>query len=119
MKILNLLIIVLGIFFSIVFWEWLIGATFTIFAKVLIISIFCNGVRISLDKKMIFRFIWEFTDAYFPEYLKKPLTHCVYCFASTWGTLAYILQPNPNIYEWFICIVCAIWFNGFVYSLHE
>jgi hypothetical protein len=87
--------------------------------KIIIIAIVCNGIRIALDEKMILHVFWKFSDFYLPLWLKKPLTHCIYCFASIYGTITYWLLPDATPTEWVLCIIGAIWMNGFISQLHD
>jgi len=100
---------------------------------IIIMSLFCVGVRISFEEKMIFHPVYNFIKGltyrkvltinhddkkvYEREHtwIAKPLIDCPYCFASTYGSLVFwtmfYLNHKPFtpdvLIECAICVVCS------------
>ncbi len=90
--------------------------------KIFLMSLFCVGVYKASEPEMILEpvrnLIYKIVTN---EYLRKPLFGCVYCMASIWGTIAYILlyllgygySPAGHL----LCCVCCVAMNGIIVNL--
>lgn len=95
--------------------------------KIIIISLFCNGLNIALKEKMILFSFGEWVRKVVKnETVLKPLVNCVYCFASVWGTIIYwlitIVLNNQSVCaqtltEWVIICFSCIFTNGLFYAI--
>lgn len=90
--------------------------------KTFMMSLFCFGMYTAMQPGMLLNPIKEKLRG-MPSYLFKPLFACIYCMASTWGTLAYILISiyckDFNIAEYVVCVVSCIALNKWLYILIE
>ena len=109
---------------------------------IIIMSLFCVGIRISFEEKMIFHPVYRFLSRALqkPVFLKgtvvdpvtfksrwiaKPLIDCIYCFPSTYGSLVFwtmfYLNHKPFtpdvLIEWAICVVCSSPVAGGLYKI--
>jgi len=88
--------------------------------NIFLMALFCVGVYKASDTGMIFNRAKEFCYRYLPHKLFHPLFGCIYCMASIWGSVAYVLLSfiigyNISVAEWLFCCVCCIPVNGFIY----
>ena len=86
-------------------------------------SLFCVGLKISLEEGMILRPIHNWLERKIKkEWIKKLLFSCVYCFSSFWGAAVYWAVPHKGysgvelIVYWLILTVCCVCVNGVFYS---
>lgn len=91
--------------------------------KIFLMSLFCVGIRKVTDEGMIFFFIKKFLNDHIKnEAILNPIINCIYCFASVWGSIAYILLSfiigyEINAIEWIYCCICCVFVNGFLWNL--
>jgi len=92
--------------------------------KIFLISLFCVAIRKITDEGMVFYPVKEWLNRVIKsEVILSPLINCVYCFASFWGSVAYvllthfILSQHINCAEWAFCCICAAPLNGFLWNL--
>lgn len=91
--------------------------------KVFIMACFCFGVYKASRPGMLLGKIASFSSDKL-GWLNKPLFGCIYCMASIWGTISYVLiqlaYKEPfNIAEWLVLIVACISVNAFIYNSIE
>lgn len=108
---------------------------------IILMSLFCVGIRISFEEKMIFHPVYNFlsrnlqkavyqsewtVDPEFkPRWIAKPFIDCAYCFPSTYGSLIFwtmfYLNHKPFtpdvLIEWAICVVCSSPVAGGLYKI--
>jgi hypothetical protein len=94
-----------------------------IILKSFAMSMFCYGVYLSGADGMIFEKLSAFSKKHFGIF-HKPLFGCIYCMASIWGTVSYILIINAlgdkfGISELVVCCVMSISFNAYIYNTLE
>ena len=88
---------------------------------ILIIGLFCTGLRMITAEGMIFYFLrkpYEKTTGII-KYLLKPLIGCVTCMASFHGIWIYYTLKGFNSVEMIICCIGAACINTLLYSFFE
>ena len=109
----------------------------TVLKIVLIISLFCVGLHVSLEKGMILFPIRKLIQKLIykkvkfnglnkfnlePTTISKPIMDCVYCMPSLYGSLIYFYYNFNNIQttgfyvEWIITLFCSSALAGFIYE---
>lgn len=110
-----------------------------IIGKIIIISLFCLGLRAITDEGMIFYFLrkpfeglydkaqnfkelfgsssYQYRLAITKAYIAKPIILCHTCFASVWGTAVYLSMWEFDLVSWAIACVSAAYLNAFGWKL--
>jgi len=92
----------------------------SILTQILIIGLFCNGLKLASEEGMIFykpaRKVLSW-----PEWINKPIIGCIYCMASVWGSLVFLALNHNNlsgtIINLPIVVVASVFVNGSLYEL--
>ena len=86
-----------------------------IFLEIIILGLFCNGLKIATEEGMIFYKPAKWLDSKLPVFISKPLFSCVYCMASIWGVVVH------SFFYWFsswyylpIIVLCGVFMNGYM-----
>lgn len=80
---------------------------------IVIISLFCNGLKIITEEGMIFH-PFEVWASKLPNIIYKPLIGCLGCMGSVWGIAIYIALNGFSLIQIpyiIICCVCAAFTN--------
>lgn len=91
-----------------------------IILTIFIMSLFCLGIDRMMEQNMLFESARKPFENLKNKWLKefiKPIVLCVTCFASTWGTLAFICLHGLNtslIPYWILCLVATAFVNTFI-----
>lgn len=99
--------------------------------NILLISLFCNGLKKSTDEDMILSsvhdrfYTWAIENWKWRKFLYSPTLGCVYCFASFWGIIIHITLMQvywgetiriTTITAPIVCVSC-IFTNGLLFYL--
>ena len=89
-------------------------------AASVLISLVVNGIYIAMRDKMILGWLWQWSELNLPEYLKKPVSHCIYCMASVWnGGIGLICAAFGLWPIWWVPFIAlsGIYLNGLFNAL--
>lgn len=90
--------------------------------EILILGIFCNGLKIASEEGMIFYRPAKWVMIKLPEWLSKPIIACIYCMSSIWGVVVHVFFTaifSVSIYTLPLVIVCGVFVNGFIRLVYE
>lgn len=85
-----------------------------------IAALFCNGIYISMRSGMILGWLWQWSELNLPEWMKKPVSHCVYCMASVWGGPVVVALTWWSGYPiWYVPIILpmVVYLNGLLNAI--
>ncbi len=96
------------------------------FETILVVSLFCLGLRVITDDGMIGYFIREYAQRKFPN-LGKPVVLCSTCMSSFWGTTifwgSFCLSSNEltisTIFVWLGVIFSSAFINSVLWAYYE
>jgi len=69
---------------------------------------------------MILGWLWQWSELNLPEWMKKPVSHCIYCMASVWGGPVVVALTWWSGYPtWYVPIILpmVVYLNGLLNAI--
>jgi len=83
---------------------------------VLAMSLFCQGIDILFQNGMLLNPVRKWGERQKFQLILKPLFLCHECFASTYGSVAFLLLNDVSIL-WPVACVCCIPVNAIIFRI--
>lgn len=80
-----------------------------------LMAAFCCGVKKAFADGMLLSGLHAHLSATLHPSVHKPLLNCIYCFASTYGTVAYLLLGGRSVGEGLALVVGCVFANGLLW----
>jgi hypothetical protein len=93
-----------------------------IFAELILLALWCLGLRIATGSGMILEHPHDWAETHLPSWLYKPVIGCIFCMASVHGIIIHagaclLFGADPFLLP--LVIVCGVSLNGFIHYLFE